>query len=305
MFALNNKEWIVLKLSPAVRKTATVIYPLVSIMENMVKKMVALSKKIKTGDTQHNTLHELRAAASLARQAKIMGAQEERIVISAAMLSSRTVNEIIIPIEDVTTIHQRSRLSEALIKAHMDMHTRFPVCAKENDPQTIEGYINFKDIVAALKNNPANPTVQGITRPIKRIIHDKPLSKLLEEMIQEKIHIGIVTDSDNRVIGLVTLEDILEELVGNIENVYERLPVHIYAYESSWIIGGSASMQKICELTGICLPAPAETAHCTLAEWWQKQTGTEFKESVNIGNYTITARKYKRKKVAEAIITKK
>ncbi len=66
-------------------------------------------------------------------------------------------------------IPQNSTLSDALILAHLDMHTRFPVCENINDPQTIQGYINFKDIIAALKINPEDPTIKGTIRPTHEI----------------------------------------------------------------------------------------------------------------------------------------
>jgi len=304
MFALNNKERVLLRFSPIFKYISALLSPVAGIMENMVKFLVNITSRMKKQSIEeHSTLHELHAAASLARQAKIMGAREEKIVLAAAMLSARTVKEIIIPIEDVSYILIDSKLSEALIHAHMDMHTRFPVCRTANDPQTIEGYINFKDIVAALKNNPANPTVSGIMRPIKKIPDTTPLSQLLEQLMQTKSHIAITTGENNKVTGLVTMEDILEELVGDMDDACERLPVHIYSYDSSWIVGGSANLAKVCEITKIC---PVDTdKNIPIAEWWQKQTIDGHKESLVLGEYTITARKYKRKKAAELIITKK
>jgi len=307
MFALYNKEKVLLKFSPAFKTLTGFLYPLTSVLENLVRKMIAMTGIAReAGPGQHSSLHELHAAASLARQAKIMGAQAEKIVLAAAALSNRIVKEILIPIDDVSMIAFDMTLGEALIKAHTDMHTRFPVAARKNDPQTIEGYVNFKDIVTALKNNPTNPTVKGIARPIKKVDENTLLSHLLEKMVQEKTHIVLTTGPQGKITGLVTLEDIIEELVGDIDNVYERLPAHIYSYDASWIVGGSASMQKICTVTGICWQNTCETSiDCTLADWWQKQTAGSLKESISCGDYTITARKFRRKKLAEAIITKK
>jgi putative hemolysin len=306
MFALYNKEKVLLKFSPAFKALTGFLYPLTSVLENLVKKMILMTGVAReTGPGQHSSLHELHAAAGLARQAKIMGAQAEKIVLAAAALSTRMIKEIIIPIGDVSMISSKMTLTEALLKAHTDMHTRFPVCAESNDPQTIEGYVNFKDIIMALKNNPTNPSIKGIARPIKKINENTLISQLLEKMVQEKTHIIITTGEAGKVTGLITLEDILEELVGDIDNVYERLPSHVYSYESSWIVGGSASMRRICEITGICWQDTCDVIDCTLADWWQKQTAGEPRESITAGGYTILARKFKRKKLAEAIITKK
>src|SRR4030042_2010054 len=82
-------------------------------------------------------LHELRAAVSLARTSKLLGEREEKIVLSAAQMSTRPVRDIILPAQDMSMIYVGSTLMEALVQAHMDMHTRFPVCVKPNDPQSV------------------------------------------------------------------------------------------------------------------------------------------------------------------------
>ena len=78
--------------------------------------------------------HELHAAVSLARTKHLMGAQEEKIVLSAAQLSRRRIEEIILPARDISMIPSGLSLAEALVRAHMDLHTRFPICAEEGNP---------------------------------------------------------------------------------------------------------------------------------------------------------------------------
>ena len=220
MFALSNKEWIVLRLSPFMKILAKIIDPFVSVIEFVVKKIVAAIARMQpeTRDAQTPWLHELHAAVSLARTSKLMGEREEKIVLAAAHLSSHIVRDIMLPAQDISMIYVGSTLSHALVKAHLDMHTRFPISMVENDPQTIERYLNFKDIVSAMRVNPSDPTIKGISRPITRVREDMPLSKLLEMMIQEKTHIVIVVSAENVVLGMITLEDIIEELVGEIED---------------------------------------------------------------------------------------
>jgi putative hemolysin len=102
----------------------------------------------------------------------------------------------------------------------------------------------------------------------------------------------------------VTLEDIIEELVGDIDNVYERFPTHVYSYENNWIAGGSALMSKVCSVTGMSRQGDG-TKNCTVAEWWQQLTENRNQESITIGEYVVTARKFKRKRAAEVVITKR
>ncbi len=307
MFALNNREWICLSLSPAMKIFTKIMYPLVSVLESIVKTVLivwnrsrmARSKK----DDQHG-LHELTAAATLARASRLIGAREEKIVLSAAQLSVRPVREIMLPIADVSMIPLKSTLSEALLRAHLDMHTRFPVCEAEGDPQTIQGYLNFKDIMMALKLNSQDPTVRGIIRPIKTVLSDAPISQALEKMIQEKLHIALVGDKSQMVIGMVTLEDIIEELVGEIEDEFDRLPTYIHPYAGGWIMGGGVLMNLVAQTVGVEAPVNPIEGPYRLADWCarHKKTPLHGGEIIEADGLQVTVRKLRRKKLSEASI---
>jgi putative hemolysin len=197
---------------------------------------------------------------------------------------------------------------EALVKAHLDMHTRFPVCSVENDPQSIQGYVNFKDIVAALKVNPSDPTLRGITRPIQKIRDDMVLSALLEMMIQQKTHIVIVVSQEGTVLGMVTLEDVMEELVGEIEDEFDRLPTHIHPYGETWIMGGGVPMTTVTSTVGLQWQAAAGADRVpTLAEWCAQHAGPTPKggEAIEADNLHVLPRKFRRKRVLEATVAVK
>ena len=307
MFALSNKEWIVLRLSPFVKILAKIIDPLVSVIEVIVKKIVAAIARMQpeTRDAQIPWLHELRAAVSLARTSKLMGEREEKIVLAAAHLSSHLVRDIMLPVQDISMIYVGNTLSHALVKAHLDMHTRFPICMVENDPQSIERYLNFKDIVSALRVNPSDPTIKGISRPITRVKEDMPLSKLLEMMIQEKTHIVIVVSHENVVLGMITLEDIIEELVGEIEDEFDRLPTHIHPAGVGWIMGGGVLMTTVASTAGLDWSAKFTGRVPTLAEWCNQTFGATLKggETIESDNLRVVPRKFRRKKLQEAIVS--
>ena len=309
MLALNNKEWIVLRLSPIMKVISQAIHPVVSVIEITVKKVVGLLTLwggIKPS-SRGQWLHELRAAVSLARTLQLMGEREEKIVLAAAHLSTHLVRDILMPAQDISMIYVGSSLEDALIRAHLDMHTRFPVCTKENDPQSIEGYVNFKDIVAALRVNPSDPSIRGILRPIKKVSEDTPLSSLLEIMIRERNHIVVVTSGEGTVLGMVTLEDIIEELVGEIEDEFDRLPTHIHPYGSScWIVGGGVSIGTVASTAGLDWSGKFGDGKVpTVAEWCVQQAGQPLKggEVIESDNLRVVPRKFRRKKVSEAMVT--
>jgi len=310
MIALKNNEAVVLRLSPFMKVLSWIAYPIVAVIEATLRKVVnLLTPSDQAGMSSHKQwLHELRAAVSLARTSKLLGEREEKIVLAAAHLSTRPVRDIFMPVADVSMIYAGSSLMEALVKAHMDMHTRFPVCSVENDPQSIQGYVNFKDIVAALKVNPSDPTLRGITRPIQRIRDDTVLSVLLEMMIQQKTHIVIVVSQEGTVLGMVTLEDVIEELVGEIEDEFDRLPTHIHPCGATWIMGGGVPMSTVTSTVGLPWQATAGAGRVpTLAEWCAQHAGPTLKggEAIEADNLHVLPRKFRRKKVLEATVAVK
>ncbi|EKD27748.1 MAG: protein of unknown function DUF21, partial [uncultured bacterium] len=305
VYALNNEERVCLALSPWVKRLFHIVSPIISVFEMIVKFILGLSGKsaqnnhmdFKTG------LHELKAAVSLARTSKLINAQEEKIVLSAASLSSRYIKDIMIPLNDIFMIPESISFTEALVKAHCDMHTRFPVCTVENDHQTIKGYVTFKDIVNALKMNQKDPTIRGIIRLIKAFYSNETISSVLEKMIHEKHHIALIKSPEsNLVIGMVTLEDIIEELVGDIEDEADRLPNNIYPYGDKWLMGGGVSMKKVTETMGI---SNADiNLDINLAEWTEKKFGGQIGggEVIDAEGINIVVRKIKRRKLSEAIV---
>jgi len=311
IFAIRNSEWVILKLARVMIYFSYVANPVVSSMEYIVKaaiKFIDKNKKINSprSDAQ-SSLYELTAALALARTSRLIDAQQEKIVMSAAQLSLRPIKDITIPVADICMIPQNSTLSDALILAHLDMHTRFPVCEKANDPQTIQGYINFKDIIAALKINPDDPTIKGTIRPLMRFADITPISKVLERMIQEKLHIGLVENAQKQIIGMITQEDIIEELVGEIEDEFDRLPNHIHPYGSQWLVGGAVPMSLLARTMGMDWAQVSNNeVDLKLADWCQRQTTKPFNggEVIIKNGMQITVRKLRRKKISEAFVAK-
>jgi putative hemolysin len=310
IYAIKNSEWVILKLSKIMVYFSYIANPIVSLFESIVKTAIAFIETKKPNTTPspdaQSSLHELTAALSLARTSRLIGAQQEKIVISAAHLSLRPIKEIMIPTADICMIPQNSTLNDALIRAHLDMHTRFPVCANINDPQSILGYINFKDIIATIKINPEDPTIKGTIRPIIKFLDTTPISKVLEDMIQEKLHIGLVENTQGQVLGMVTQEDIIEELVGEIEDEYDRLPYHIHPYGSQWLVGGAVSMPMLAKTIGIDWTNPSDEGDVKLADWCEKQFAKPFNggEVITANGLQITVRKLRRKKISEAFVAK-
>jgi putative hemolysin len=248
-------------------------------------------------------LQELRASVALARTSRLIGAREEKIILGAAALSLRPVREIMLPPEGISMLDTHASIGESLIAAHLDMHSRFPVTERRGDPQSIIGYVNFKDIIAQLRLAPHEPSIRAIVRTIPDLPEDAPLATCLEQMMRGHFHIALVRHAAGQVVGLVTLEDIIEELVGEIEDEYDRLPVQIVAVGNGWVVGGGLGLGRLREVSGLDLrqDLPAGGAR-TVSEWVVGHLPSPLGggEIILRGNLRVVVRKIRRQKVLEA-----
>jgi putative hemolysin len=134
---------------------------------------------------------------------------------------------------------------------------------------------------------------------------DQSMTECLERLMREHTHIALVRDAQGRVAGLVSLEDIIEVLVGEIEDEYDRLPTNITPSGSSWVAGGGVSLDRLKAATGVDLTADAPTATVhTLSEWVVGHLGREARggDAVERNGVRVAVRKVRRQKVQEAQI---
>lgn len=313
LFALKNKEWICLTLSPAMHFFSMCVWPAVWMLETSASGLVGLLERVWKPATPHNfkaeaaELQELRAIAALARTARLIGSREESIIIGAARLSSRAVSEIVLPAEHVSMLNLHDSIGDCLISAHLDMHTRFPITEQAGDPQRIVGYVTFKDIVSFMKLNPQEPSLKSIVRELLTVRGEMPISAVLEQLMREHTHIALVRDGDGSVMGIVTLEDIIEELIGDIQDEYDLLPVHAVRSGSGWVVGGGISLQHLKEQTGLELTATTRSADIHNLSGWvieHLQRSPTGGEVVTDAGVRVLVRKVRRQRVLEAQVSR-
>jgi putative hemolysin len=207
-----------------------------------------------------------------------------------------------LPAEYISMLDANSSLEEALVAGHLDLHTRFPVTERPGDPQAIGGYVNFKDIVSCMRLAGHNPSLRSVVRPIPSFQDDLSLSTCLEQLIREHTHIALVRDRAGKVVGMITLEDVIEELVGEIQDEYDRLPGHVKPSGAGWVVGGGVPLSRLKELTGIELAGDPSPAPKTLNDWVTGRLGRPVRggDIANQGDVTVIVRSVRRQHVHEA-----
>jgi putative hemolysin len=307
VFAIKNAELVCLALSPLMWAFSLVFYPAVLLFEWLTKSIMKVIEAILPGrqfdDTQSH-LHELRAQVNLLRASQVIGVQEERIIIQASRLSAMRVRDIMMPEDDIVMVLADAPLSENLVIAHMDLHTRFPVTVKRGDPQSIIGYVTFKDMVLLAKTHPGNPVIREIIRQVISVPEEMPLSDALRRMIAEHHHLALVRGAGGTVVGMIALEDIFEELVGDIQDEFDRLPRHISPAGHQLVVGGGVQIGQLRDLlkrTDLGGDMPATT---TLNDWLNhgREEPLRGGDVVMLDRIWAQVRKVRRRRITEALL---
>jgi magnesium and cobalt exporter, CNNM family len=231
---------------------------------------------------------------------KAISKQQAHLISRSIELSKITAADVMVGRTEMHPIPDTATLSEALVEAHLHHHTRFPL-THEGDLDQIIGYVNFKDIVGALRINPADPTLYGIRRPIESVRAGTALPELLQLFTRGRQHIVIVKDPREKTLGMVTLEDLLEILVGDLEDEYDTPPDFIVQLtEQRFCAGGGATFSELRNRIAPDFP----DWDVTINEWILGQTDGAIAEKYTTAfeRHVFTVRKITRGKVFDVII---
>lgn len=251
--------------------------------------------------TQESVLTEIISLAKSAEAKNIISKMQSHLIEQTVELSKIKAKDIMVSMENIHTIPLNSSLAEALIEAHKEHHTRFPVIDKDID--NIVGYVNFKDIVSALRINPSDPTLKGIKRPIEYVNPDMSVPELLGIFTRGYQHIVIVKNKEHKTMGMITLEDMVETLIGNIEDEYDNPPDFIVQLtENRYRIGGGITFEKLNERIGKELPS----WDLTVSEWISAQCEGKLTEqkSFSYHGFKFIVRKIVRNKAFDLFVEK-
>jgi CBS domain containing-hemolysin-like protein len=219
---------------------ASVLRPLVRLLGPVPRLLAAAGTALSPAqirrDGQSGTEEDLRGLVDLLEQRQIIEPGEREMIHSVFELGDTIVREVMVPRTDMVFIERGKTLRQVLSLALRSGFSRIPVVGENLDD--IIGIAYLKDVVTRVYEHPEGEsaeTVESLMRPATFAPDSKPVDDLLREMQARHVHMAIVIDEYGGTAGLVTIEDILEEIVGEIADEYdrERPPVE-------WLEDGSA-----------------------------------------------------------------
>lgn len=213
-----------------------------------------------------HSIEELKLLVTAGRRVGILAPSEEALILRALDLENITVREIMVPRPDIFSLPGNLSLEDALQKVVDDQHSRIPVYDPQRGPEHIIGVLYAKDLMRWLRYR-VNRTASGrpVTRPsgleVRHIMREvlvapetKPLPDLLAEFKQRKRHMAVVVDEFGSTAGLVTVEDVLEQLVGEIEDEFDVAQPSFLPGAASMLLDGSVNIRDLESQYHIVLP---------------------------------------------------
>jgi CBS domain containing-hemolysin-like protein len=196
---------------------------------------------------------ELLGIVGAAADDEVIEHEERQLIESIIEFGDTVAREVMVPQPDMVTISDTSTVSQALDLAIAHGFSRLPVSGTNDDD--IVGLAFIKDLIRAERDGRGAVAVLELARPLRFIPENKPVSRLMREMQAGKFHLAIVVDEYGGIAGLITLEDCLEELVGEIVDEYdtevatvERLP------NGDYLVDGGTSIDDLNDLLHVNLP---------------------------------------------------
>jgi len=199
--------------------TATPILSVLKVSDMLVRRLSGIADTTRQKE-QEEKQEEFLNGLEQRRIEGVVDEEEQEMIENVLELSETTAEEIMTPRTDIVAVEIKSDLTAVLETINSAGHTRVPVYEENID--NIIGLIYAKDLLAEIGKEPANFELRDKIRNAYFVPESKALRVLLHEFQNQKLHIAIVLDEYGGTAGVVTLEDILEELVGEITDEYEK-----------------------------------------------------------------------------------
>ncbi|MBI4932773.1 MAG: HlyC/CorC family transporter [Actinobacteria bacterium] len=181
--------------------------------------------------------------------------EEERELIESIIEFGDTVaREVMVPRPDIITIPHTASITEALDIALEHGYSRIPVVHDDEDDDVL-GLAFAKDLMRAEREGRGESPATELIRPVRFIPENKPVSRLMREMQAEKFHLALVADEYGALAGLITLEDCLEELVGEIIDEHDEEDDEVQSLaDGAYLVDGGMSIDDLNDLLGTNIP---------------------------------------------------
>jgi CBS domain containing-hemolysin-like protein len=250
------------------------------------------------------TEEDLRQMADVAAEEASIEREESEMIHSIFEFGDTVVREVMVPRPDMVAVEKRTHPRDVLTLMLEHGFSRIPVY--DENPDNIMGIVHAKDVMRRLHTDGKRPsTVKELVRKVMFVPESKKVAELLREMQHQKTHMAIVVDEYGDVAGVVTLEDLLEEIVGEIRDEYDREEPQVQPIDDRTVrVNGSLAIDEVSELLDTELPDTEwDTVGGLLAGLLGKVPAKG--DVVEFQGLSFSVERVKGRRISKVLITKK
>jgi CBS domain containing-hemolysin-like protein len=260
-FAIARTARASLLLAPPMRVFYLLTRPVVDLfnaMGNLLLRPFGIPPAREVGHSPHSE-DELRVLLRQSAAEGLIDTEEGRFTENVLLFGDLRAREVMVPRPEVDWVTAEDSFGDVARRSIETGHTRLPLCEADGGLDAPLGVVHVKDLLPALVE-PGEPVLRELARPLIRVSESILLDELLRDLRREHAHIALVVDEHGTTIGLVTLEDIIEEIVGEIEDEFDIDHGELIEQgpDGRAVVSGSAPVRLVAERLGVDIVDPHE-----------------------------------------------
>jgi CBS domain containing-hemolysin-like protein len=303
--ALAHTERFALTLSVPITALLRLFGPLVGFLTAIT---TSIARLLGAGDVSPGVMstEELKILVERGGEQGILEAEEEQMIHAVIELGDQRIHEVMVPRIAMVSLAAGSTLEQAIDTVIDEGHSRIPVYDKTIDE--IIGILYAKDLLPFLKGSvEERPMLRSILRTPVFVPESMSVDDLLHEFQRRKVHLAVVLDEYGGTAGLVTIEDLLEEIVGEIQDEYdEEEPMVVQLSDDEARVDGRADVDDLGELFGVELSLEDEDEYDTVGGLVYHRIGGVPKpgDQVKVSGLTLTVETTDGRRVGKVLVVR-
>ena len=251
-YAVENAESWALRIARPLQLTQRLLYPLVAVFDHLTRLINLVTGGRATIESAYITRSELQELIEAGEKQGVLEEAEEEILQRTFRFTTTIAREVMVPRADMAAVSSSAIIDEAIERSVTSGHTRLPVY--DGDSESVLGTVHILDLIRErYYGEDGESDLIDLVRPIVIVPDTKPIDEVLGMMQRNRQHLAIVMDEFGSIGGLLSIEDIVEELVGEILRPAEEPPIEIID-DATAVVLGDVAIEAINEKLGIELP---------------------------------------------------
>ncbi len=254
-YAVENTESWSLRVSRPLKVAEYTLMPLVVLFDHLTRLVNRVTGGGTAIESTYVTREEIQNIIETGEQEGVIEEDEREMLDRIFRFNNTIAKEVMTPRLDVTAVPKTASVEEAIQTCVQSDHERTPVY--DGNLDNIVGVVNVRDLVRELRYSEGEPSLERVVKPTLHVPESKNADELLQEMQDNRLQMVIVIDEFGTTEGIITLEDMVEEIVGDILEGDEPEPVE-FLDDNTAIVQGEVNIDEVNEFLGIDLPEGQE-----------------------------------------------